>query len=245
MTVCRTSATSMTIGRRPAAKARQYRRAPRDPPPHPPTRCAIIRSSRCQGCAFAAVADCRRLLPDRRRMARVQRVSRVPRTPVTAAGSAPSRSQASARACTSPQCSVSVALHPMPRCRSAIRPRSSASSSRWSAYRAWPLRPRGRGSRAAARRSRAVLEAGFSTGPRHFAVGRPGWELAFHVAVATTAFALLTIGAVLAVLQVMVDRRLRSRQPLGALRIFRRSNRSSRDVSRRSSPASRCSRSRS
>ena len=82
------------------------------------------------------------------------------------------------------------------------------------------LRPRGHGIAALLLAVGAVLEAGFTTGPRHFAVGRPGWELAFHVAVATTAFALLTIGAVLAVLQVMVDRRLRSRQPLGALRIF-------------------------
>ena len=82
------------------------------------------------------------------------------------------------------------------------------------------FRPRGRGIAAVLIAIGACLEAGFSTGPRHFVVGRPGWELAFHVAVATTAFALLTIGAVLAVLQVLVDRRLRSRRPLGALRIF-------------------------
>ena len=82
------------------------------------------------------------------------------------------------------------------------------------------LRPRGLGIAALLIAVGAVLEAGFATGPRHFAVGRPGWELAFHVAVATTAFALLTIGAVLSVLQVLVDRRLRSHRPLGALRIF-------------------------
>jgi ABC-type uncharacterized transport system permease subunit len=38
--------------------------------------------------------------------------------------------------------------------------------------------------------------------------------------VATTAFALLTIGAVLAVAQTLVDRRLRARKPLGWLRIL-------------------------
>jgi len=66
----------------------------------------------------------------------------------------------------------------------------------------------------------AVMEAAFSEGTRQFSVGRPGWELAFHVAMATTAFAFLTIGLVLAAAQVLVDRRLRSRQPLGWLRIL-------------------------
>ena len=66
----------------------------------------------------------------------------------------------------------------------------------------------------------AVLEAAFSEGAREFSIGRPGWELAFHVAVATTAFAFVTIGAALAVAQVFVDRRLRGRQPLGWLRIL-------------------------
>jgi ABC-type uncharacterized transport system permease subunit len=66
----------------------------------------------------------------------------------------------------------------------------------------------------------AALEAGFSEGARHFAVGWPGRELAFHIAVATTAFAMLTIGAALAAAQVIVDRRLRSHRALGWLRIF-------------------------
>jgi ABC-type uncharacterized transport system permease subunit len=66
----------------------------------------------------------------------------------------------------------------------------------------------------------AVLEAAFSEGARSFTMGRPGWELSFHVAMATTAVAFLTIGAALAVAQVLVDRRLRSRQPLGLLRIL-------------------------
>ena len=66
----------------------------------------------------------------------------------------------------------------------------------------------------------ALLEASFSEGTRQFSMLRPGWELSFHVAMATTAFAFLTIGMALAVAQVIVDRRLRSRQPLGWLRIL-------------------------
>jgi len=82
------------------------------------------------------------------------------------------------------------------------------------------LRPRLRGMAALLLVISAVLEATFSEGARQFSVGRPGWELAFHVAMATTAFAFLTIGAVLAIAQVVVDRRLRSRKPLGWLRIL-------------------------
>ena len=82
------------------------------------------------------------------------------------------------------------------------------------------LRPRLRGMAALLLGIAAVLEASFSEGARQFSMGRPGWELAFHVAMATTAFAFLTIGAVLAVAQVIVDRQLRSRRPLGWLRIL-------------------------
>jgi ABC-type uncharacterized transport system permease subunit len=82
------------------------------------------------------------------------------------------------------------------------------------------LRPRLRGMAAILLGVAAVLEAAFSEGAREFSVGRPGWELVFHVAMATTAFAFLTIGAVLAVAQVVVDQRLRSRKPLGWLRIL-------------------------
>jgi ABC-type uncharacterized transport system permease subunit len=85
---------------------------------------------------------------------------------------------------------------------------------------AMALRPRLRGIAAVLLVIAAVLEAAFSEGARQFSVGRPGWELVFHVAMATTAFAFLTIGAVLAVAQVLVDRRLRSRRPLGWLKIL-------------------------
>jgi ABC-type uncharacterized transport system permease subunit len=82
------------------------------------------------------------------------------------------------------------------------------------------LKPRLRGMAALLFGIAAILEVAFSEGARQFTMGRPGWELAFHVAMATTAFAFLTIGAVLAVAQVVVDRQLRSRRPLGWLRIL-------------------------
>lgn len=82
------------------------------------------------------------------------------------------------------------------------------------------FRPRMRGMAALLLGIAALLEAAFSEGARQFSIGRPGWELSFHVAVATTAFAFLTIGAALAIAQVVVDRRLRSRKPLGWLRIL-------------------------
>ena len=85
---------------------------------------------------------------------------------------------------------------------------------------AMAVRPRLRGMAALLLGIAAVLEAAFSEGAREFSVGRPGWELAFHVAMATTAFAFLTIGAVLAVAQGVVDHKLRSRQPLGWLKIL-------------------------
>ena len=82
------------------------------------------------------------------------------------------------------------------------------------------LRPRLRGMAALLLGIAAVLEAAFSEGAREFSIGRPGWEFVFHVSMATLAFAFLTIGAVLAVAQVVVDRRLRSRRPLGWLKIL-------------------------
>lgn len=82
------------------------------------------------------------------------------------------------------------------------------------------LRPRLRGIAALLLLIAAALEAVFSEGAREFSMGRPGWELSFHVAMATTAFTFLTIGAALAIAQVLVDRRLRSRQPLGLLKIL-------------------------
>ena len=82
------------------------------------------------------------------------------------------------------------------------------------------LRPGRRGIAAVLLVIAAVLEAAFSEGTRKFATDHAGWELAFHVAMATTAFAFLTIGMAMAIAQVIVSHRLRSRQPLGWLRIL-------------------------
>ncbi len=82
------------------------------------------------------------------------------------------------------------------------------------------LFPRRRGIAALLLGIAALLELTFSEGARQFSIGRPGWELAVHVAMAATAFAFLTIGMVLAVAQFWIDRRLRSRQPLGWMRIL-------------------------
>jgi ABC-type uncharacterized transport system permease subunit len=82
------------------------------------------------------------------------------------------------------------------------------------------LRPGKRGMAAMLLLIAAMLEAAFSDGTRKFAADHSGWELAFHVAMATTAFAFLTIGMVLAIAQVIVSHRLRSRQPLGWLKIL-------------------------
>jgi ABC-type uncharacterized transport system permease subunit len=82
------------------------------------------------------------------------------------------------------------------------------------------LRPGKRGMAALLLFIAAALEAAFSEGSRQFSVERPGWELGFHVAMATIAFAFLTIGMALAIAQVIVAHRVRSRQPLGWLKIL-------------------------
>jgi ABC-type uncharacterized transport system permease subunit len=82
------------------------------------------------------------------------------------------------------------------------------------------LRPRLRGMAALLLAIAAVLEAAFSEGARQFSMGRPGWELAFHVAMATTAFAFLTIGAARATALGGFARGVRRPRPLGWLRIL-------------------------
>lgn len=52
---------------------------------------------------------------------------------------------------------------------------------------------------------------------RDFTAGRTGWELTAHVVLSTLAYALLTVGAVLAIALTLLDRRLHRRQPLGFL----------------------------
>jgi ABC-type uncharacterized transport system permease subunit len=52
---------------------------------------------------------------------------------------------------------------------------------------------------------------------RELATKQSGWELTAHVVLSTLAYALLTVGAALAVAQALLDRRLRMRKPLGLL----------------------------
>ena len=82
------------------------------------------------------------------------------------------------------------------------------------------IRPGRRGMAALLLVIAAVLEASFSGESRQFSMSRAGWEVSFHIAMATIAFAFLTIGMALAIAQVIVAKRVRSRRPLGWLRIL-------------------------
>jgi ABC-type uncharacterized transport system permease subunit len=60
----------------------------------------------------------------------------------------------------------------------------------------------------------AMTVEGVSNG---YALERPSWEIGAHIVLSTLAYALLTIAAALAMAQTLLDRRLRSRKPLGWL----------------------------
>jgi ABC-type uncharacterized transport system permease subunit len=68
----------------------------------------------------------------------------------------------------------------------------------------------------------AGLVAGLTTeGARNFALKQnQNWEIAAHIVLSITAYALITIAAALAIALAMLDRRLRSRQPLGKLALL-------------------------
>jgi ABC-type uncharacterized transport system permease subunit len=57
-------------------------------------------------------------------------------------------------------------------------------------------------------------------GAGRFALERRNWEIAAHIVLSTLAYALLTIAAAMSVALAMLDRRLRSRKPLGKLSIL-------------------------
>ena len=65
----------------------------------------------------------------------------------------------------------------------------------------------------------AGLVAALTTeGARNFALKQnQNWEIAAHIVLSITAYALITIAAALAIALALLDRRLRSRQPLGKL----------------------------
>jgi ABC-type uncharacterized transport system permease subunit len=53
-----------------------------------------------------------------------------------------------------------------------------------------------------------------------YALERPSWEIAAHIVLSTLAYALLTIAVALTIALRMLDRRLRSRRPLGWLTVL-------------------------
>jgi ABC-type uncharacterized transport system permease subunit len=65
-----------------------------------------------------------------------------------------------------------------------------------------------------------IVAATTNEGARRFAVERQSWELTAHIILSTVAYALLTIAAAMAIAVALLDRRLRSRQPLGRLAIL-------------------------
>jgi ABC-type uncharacterized transport system permease subunit len=66
----------------------------------------------------------------------------------------------------------------------------------------------------------AVVAAITNGGPGNFTLERHNWEIAAHIVLSTFAYALLTIAAAMSVALALLDRRLRSRKPLGSLAIL-------------------------
>lgn len=66
----------------------------------------------------------------------------------------------------------------------------------------------------------AIVAATTNEGVRKFAVERQSWELTAHIILSTVAYALITIAAAMAIALALLDRRLRSRRPLGRLAIL-------------------------
>jgi ABC-type uncharacterized transport system permease subunit len=79
------------------------------------------------------------------------------------------------------------------------------------------LRPRFAGIGAALTLVAGVVGAFTVEGTRVYALERPGWEVGAHIVLSTLAYALLTIAVALTIALRMLDRRLRSRKPLGWL----------------------------
>lgn len=65
-----------------------------------------------------------------------------------------------------------------------------------------------------------IVSTATNEGARGFVTTNSGWELSAHIALSVLAFTLLTVGAALAVVLTLLDRRLHKRRPLGWLSIF-------------------------
>ena len=79
------------------------------------------------------------------------------------------------------------------------------------------LRPRFAGIGAVLMVIAGVVAATTVEGTGGYALERPSWEIGAHIVLSTLAYALLTIAIALTLALRMLDRRLRSRQPLGWL----------------------------
>ena len=79
------------------------------------------------------------------------------------------------------------------------------------------MRPRFAGIAAVLTVGAGVLAATTVEGPSGNVLEQPSWEIGAHIVLSTLAYALLTIGVALALALRMLDRRLRSRRPLGWL----------------------------
>ena len=84
---------------------------------------------------------------------------------------------------------------------------------------AW-RRPRFSGIAAVLMAVAGIVAATTDEGARSFTFKEHNWELAAHIILSTTAYALLTIAAAMAIALALLDRRLRRREPLGWLAIL-------------------------
>ena len=65
-----------------------------------------------------------------------------------------------------------------------------------------------------------LVAAATNEGAHQFATAQQGWELSAHIALSVLAYSLVTVGTALAIALTLLDRRLRTRQPLGWLSIL-------------------------
>ena len=82
------------------------------------------------------------------------------------------------------------------------------------------LRPRFAGIGSVLMALAGIVAATTVEGAAGYALERQNWEIAAHIVLSTLAYALLTIAVALAIALWLLDRRLRSRRPLGRLRIL-------------------------
>jgi ABC-type uncharacterized transport system permease subunit len=81
-------------------------------------------------------------------------------------------------------------------------------------------KPRFAGIAAALMAAAGLVATMTDEGTRTFALKEHNWELAAHIILSTTAYALLAVAAVMAIALALLDRRLRNRQPLGWLSVL-------------------------